>query len=195
MKTLKLNFAFLCMLAMVVVSVCLTSCGKEDVAQNTGVDLSAVESLDEFRQQFPTEYANLETDNIQDKDGNFVTSLENFNALDFYTIPVITNGQVTGRIFSNSGSIQYHDFTNYTKEIGVSNVTKNQPVTSTMFSTIYDSERNAYIVDATDVELRGWCEAACYLGVAAIAASDGPGPVMDALALAYGIACIADCNS
>ncbi len=33
MKNLKLNFAFFCMLAMLAVTVCFTSCGKEEVSQ------------------------------------------------------------------------------------------------------------------------------------------------------------------
>ena len=39
-----------------------------------------------------------------------------------------------------------------------------------------------------------WCKASWTIGAMAIAASDGPSPLMDVLAIAYQVACLADCE-
>jgi len=38
-----------------------------------------------------------------------------------------------------------------------------------------------------------WCKVSCTVGAMAIAASDGPSPLMDILAIAYQVSCLAAC--
>ncbi len=63
------------------------------------------------------------------------------------------------------------------------------------YPTIYDPKTDSYLIANSSNATNGWCEVACTLGAMAIAASDGPVPIMDALAIAYGIACLADCQN
>ena len=68
MKTFKLNFAFLCMLAMIAVSVCLTSCGKDT---DIPVEAIATEATSELKSdeislvfQLPEEYNKMSEQEI-----------------------------------------------------------------------------------------------------------------------------------
>ena len=47
MKTFKLNFAFLCMLALITVSVCLTSCGKENIATDQDTNITSANEIED----------------------------------------------------------------------------------------------------------------------------------------------------
>ncbi len=67
--------------------------------------MSEIEVLSEFGKQFPKEYSNLEIKNMQNREGNIITNLKNLNPQDYFTIPIIENNKVIGRIFSNKGKV------------------------------------------------------------------------------------------
>jgi len=178
----------------ILLSISLFSCSSDETIDNSKLDLSKLKSLNEFEQQFPTEYSKLETGNMQDREGYIIKSLEKFNSQDYFTMPILENNIVVGRIFSNKGDVQYLDLKNYKKEITISYFSKEKNNLTATFPMIYDKKIEAYIVDNSYSQKISWCEWSCYLGVAAMAISDGPAPIMDIIAIAYGVTCIEGCN-
>jgi len=67
MKTLKVNFAIVCMLLMTAVSVCLTSCGKEEV----NLESAATEKTQIFEEILDASKGKLELD----ENGEFIVQL------------------------------------------------------------------------------------------------------------------------
>ncbi|MEC5394891.1 hypothetical protein [Bergeyella sp. RCAD1439] len=55
---------------------------------------------------------------------------------------------------------------------------------------VYNSDIDGYVATSSF-----WCKAACTAAALAMIAADGPSPVMDAIAVAYQIACVANCDS
>lgn len=163
----------------------LSSCFHEDSVNMPENDLSA--AMLTFKSNFPSEYQSLFIQNKQ------ILESEN-KSIVATSIPVIVNGVVKGRFFEYSdGESFYYDLSNYKKQVTIYNTFYSKSFQSVGMK--LDLKTQAYIPDLTTACGSFWCKASCTLGAMAIAASDGPVSLMDALAFAYGIACLVDCES
>jgi hypothetical protein len=107
------------------------------------------------------------------------------------TFPIIDKNEVIGRYvgLTDESNVIYIDFENYKESITIYDV--NNPSKFITVNTVYDSKTDTYTISPN----KSWCEASCTLGAIAIAASDGPAPFMDYLAVAYLISCMQDCHT
>ncbi len=163
--------------------------GGTIIIDTTNPRNSTIPTLDDFRTNFPTLYKNLDTRFIQNAKGDRVTSLSELSRIVYFTLPAVKKGEVVGRLFSHNGNVQYLDLKNYKKVIDVSIVSGGGLSTFSAVTKL-DTRKNVYTVN---VQNRGWCEVSCAIGTIAIAASDGPSPLMDILAVAYAVSCLNDC--
>jgi hypothetical protein len=150
------------------------------------------DALKQFEKNFNTEFSQLNYGFIQDtKSIEFPNKSE--DQISFSTIPVVNGDDVVGRFFEYSdGDAYYVDFSNYTKEIVIYNVL--DPSDYEVVGMVYDPSSNSYVPNYSGSNKTFMCKVACTLGAMAIAASDGPVPLMDVLAVAYQVACVASCN-
>lgn len=161
------------------------SCDK----QTNEMELSD-QRLSIFKMNFPNEYKNLRLEFLQ---GTIETKSSEVSPSLGISVPVIINNEVVGRyvgLVDQSAAI-YIDFTNFKNEIIVYDVIN--PSRFQIFKMKYDAERDVYepfVLKSTNDAL---CGALCALGAIAIAASDGPAPFMDALAITYAATCLAAC--
>ncbi|MCV6631028.1 MAG: hypothetical protein OIF50_14340 [Flavobacteriaceae bacterium] len=157
-------------------SITLISCNKDSNPSEQIED----NSISNFENNFISEF--------QAKDLSYLQKVDH----SFLTFPTIKNGMVIGRYIEYSDEeALYFDLSNYKKEVIVYNVfNKNE---FQIIPTTLDLKTKSYKLDSSLARGGFWCKAACYIGAAAIAASDGPAPLMDALAVSYGITCIAAC--
>lgn len=172
----KIIFSFLSVLFII-------SCTTNDeLKDESNIDLSKLFSV--FKKNFPSEFSKIAVDNIQ-----YAEAIDLRVATQGVTYPIMSGNMVIGRYFGleDQSRAIYFDFTHYTEYITVRDV--NNPSYSIERETIYDPQTNSYIVG----DIRGWCEVSCTLGAMAIAASDGPSPLMDILAISYGTTCILGC--
>jgi len=180
MKILK-KFKVLFLLLTVII----VSCQTDNEELNS--------EFSKFKTNFPELASKINYDNVQTNSNNKTAKSE--NNVDGTTFPVMDDNEVIGRYLgTNDESVAlYMDFTDYTNKITIYDV--NNPTNKQEFEMIYNSETGNYEPVKTDVSSRGfWCSASCALGVIAIAASDGPAPLMDYLAVAYGVACLQACK-
>ncbi|MFT5892407.1 MAG: hypothetical protein ACI9Y7_002517 [Dokdonia sp.] len=154
---------------------------------------STIPTLEDFKKDFPKAYSNLDTSLIQNNKGDIVTSLKDLSNLDFFTLPVIINNNVVGRVYQSKGNISYVDYSNYKKEVKLNILRNDKSKTSFTSNMLYNSKDKTYSID-NNGQNRTWCEIGCTLGGIAIAISDGPLPVLDILAVATTAACVAGCN-
>ena len=168
-------------IALCVLLIANFSCDKETSEAEFNEQLSP--SMAAFKANFPNEFAQLDLDRSQViKDAN--------NALLATSSPVISNNQVRGRLFQYADGITlYYDLSRYSEFVTTFDVFDKSSQTYAMK---FDAKSQSYQPDFTTAG-SFWCKAACTLGAMAIAASDGPAPLMDALAITYGAACLADC--
>ena len=143
-----------------------------------------------FQMNFPNEYKNLKLEYLQN---TIETKSSEISPSLGISIPVIINNEVVGRYVGlvNQSAAIYIDFTDYKNEIIVYDVI--DPTRFQVFKMKYDAERDVYepiVLKSTNDAL---CGALCALGAIAIAASDGPAPFMDALAITYAATCLAAC--
>ena len=193
MKTLKVKSILFSLLAIMAVAVFLTSCGKMlEEAQPVTQEITLEQKISVFKANFPEQYNNISLNNIQEVE----SSLTNANTIENgITVPIEENNQIIGRyigLTDQSASV-YIDFSDYENTVRVYNV--NNPSQFQDFQMVYNSTtRNYQPLFGANGESGGfWCEAGCVIGAIAIAASDGPFPLMDALAISYEIACLSDC--
>tara|TARA_R110000868_G_C10938104_1_gene766845 strand:- start:2380 stop:2922 length:543 start_codon:yes stop_codon:yes gene_type:complete len=139
-----------------------------------------------FKNNFPSEYVNLSIENKQViKNGS--------NNLSAIFIPVIDKGIVIGRFFEHSdGEAYYYDLSDYKNQVVTYDVIN--PKSMQIIGMKLDLNSQSYKPDFSTSKGSFWCKASCTLGAMAIAASDGPVPVMDVLAVAYATACLIDCE-
>lgn len=110
----------------------------------------------------------------------------------FVAFPIIENELVIGRYIglADESIALYIDFSVYTNKITVYDVNDSSQFQD--FQMIYNSETGNYEVVNTN---RGfWCSVNCTVVALVIAASDGPSPLMDILAIAYQVSCLAQCE-
>lgn len=178
-------------ISKIVLSIILTGavgCSND----NTEVGNLEVESLSfefsHFKENFPQHFQKIESSKIQYGQSS---SIQGKGNEDGATFPIVDGDNVIGRYLglSDQSTAIYFDFENYEESISVYDV--NNPDFQRTYYAEYDAKTNSYIYN--DLGNKGWCEVSCTLGAMAIAASDGPAPFMDYLAVAYGIACLADC--
>lgn len=111
------------------------------------------------------------------------------------TLPVIVNNEVIGRYFEHLSYGFLLDFTKYQSEITVFDVSSGELIA--VYHAVFDEETNSYRYELGPDARINWRYSACvaYCGVQGlvVAGVDGPSPAMDALAIAYLVACSADC--
>ena len=163
------------------------SCSKGDdsIVEKT-------EALKLFEKNFKNESQNLNYNYIQ-KSKKVKLKTNSDSSIDFTTIPIIENQVVTGRFFEYSdGDAFYIDFSDYTKKIIIYDLAN--PSEFEIVEMIYNKDSNSYVPNYLGSNKTFMCKVACTIGAMAIAASDGPSPIMDILAVAYQISCVADCG-
>ncbi|WGK64415.1 hypothetical protein [Croceiramulus getboli] len=170
---------------LIIMTLC-TSCSKEEV-----LNLSTY-STTKFEKNFPVESSLARYDHLQEYSSESIgKSSPDFKGV---TFPIVQDNQVIGRYIGLESELSaiYIDFSDYTNKILVINVL--EPETHIYLDMILDPVSGNY-VPVLPTEKGFWCSAACAIGAIAIASSDGPAPIMDALAISYSIACLADCAS
>ncbi|WP_321348721.1 hypothetical protein [uncultured Draconibacterium sp.] len=145
-----------------------------------------------FKSNFLVEYEGIDYSNIQDVNSVLTKSSSDSN-YEAITFPVMYDGKIVGRYIGlkDQTSAIYIDMSDYTKTITVYNVIN--PEQYEVVGMVYDSFDDTYIPNTLKSASGFWCGVACGLGTVAIAASDGPVPVMDVLAASYAVACLASC--
>ena len=191
MKILKVKSILFSLLAILTLSVFLTSCRKilEEV-QPVTQELTFEQKTSVFKANFPEEYSNISLNNIQEVE----SSLTNANTIENgITVPIEENNQIIGRyigLTDQSASV-YLDFSDYENTVRVYNV--NNPSQFEDFQMAYNYNTNNYEPIRANGGGGFWCEVGCVLSAITISGLDGPFPFMDILAVAYEVACIADC--
>lgn len=142
-----------------------------------------------FKKNFPCEYENINFDYLQE----LKSTKSSGSIANFITFPVIEDGKVIGRYigFTDQSCAVYIDMKDYTNTVTVYDAIN--PSLHETVSMVYDSEKGIYIPVRLKSANGFLCSTLCAIGTIAIAASDGPVPVMDALAATYAIACLAQC--
>lgn len=142
-----------------------------------------------FKQNFPCEYENINFDYLQESKS---TKSSESNT-DYIVFPVMEDGKVVGRYIglADQSSAIYIDLRDYTNTVTVYDVI-NSSLHETV-SMVYDSEKGIYIPASLKSANGFWCGLSCGIGTVAIAASDGPSPLMDILAASYAAACLTEC--
>jgi hypothetical protein len=184
MKIILKNVLGLFILATIFVS---CNSEKEDIAINS-IDNEIVT----FKSNFPHLSNKISTANIQKVGEVEKNSKSSQASISGITFPIIENEEVIGRYIglSDESSAIYIDFSDYTNKVTVYNVI--DPSVFETFQMIYNPENGNY--EPSYFGEKGfWCGASCTIGAIAIAASDGPSPLMDFLAISFQIACLADC--
>jgi hypothetical protein len=144
-----------------------------------------------FKTNFPNLSSKIGLNNIQKVDIDIVTTKE--TSTKGVTFPVIDNNIVIGRYIGLSDESKgiYFDLSDYTKKIIAYDA--NNPSVHLVINMIYNPTNGNYEPSLSSMKSY-WCEIGCCLGAMAIAASDGPSPLMDILAASYCAACILECN-
>lgn len=166
----------------------LNSCDKGyDEVKDEAID----NELEIFKKNFPCEFENIGIEYVQreitNKSGGDNLSKSGIS------FPIIDDGKVIGRYLglSDQSAATYIDFTDYENQVTVYDVL--DPSKFQIFKMIYNPEKGLYEPIILKSTTGFWCGAACALGTIAIAASDGPSPLMDILAVSFSVACLADC--
>lgn len=113
-------------------------------------------------------------------------NLANF---EFLYVPIVENNVKKGAYLEVNGKALYlvkKEGSSYDVYKSDSNFSKAAKVNIS-----FNSNTGQYSASATVF----WCEAACTATALAIAAGDGPSPALDILAVAYQVACVADCKT
>src|SRR5690606_8709629 len=149
--------------------------------------------IEQFENNFSEVKGKTNFDYLQ---GLFFDNNENKNSSpgDFsgYAVPVMDGAKVVGRYIWTEDQEKgvYIDYTSYEDYVTIYSLTDHNDIQK--IATTLNPETDIY---EPVYENKGfWCGAACAVGTIAIAASDGPVPVMDVLAAAYAVTCLASCN-
>lgn len=166
------------------------SCEKND--QTTNEFELFEENLSAFKNNFPCEYENINYNYLQELNSDSLKSSDTIDE-DGIIFPVMEDDKVVGRYIGllNQLSAVYIDMTDYTNTITIYDV--NNPDLSQKFDMIYNPEKDIYEPVVLKSATGFWCGVACGLGTVAIAATDGPSPLMDVLAASYAVSCLASC--
>lgn len=188
LKTIKMKKTTIITTMMGLLILILISCNsKRDEVFD---QLSSVE-FSEFKTNFPNLSSKISFNDIQkvviNSDNTKTTS--NMGV----TFPVIDNKTVIGRYIGLSDETKgvYFDLSNYTNQITAYDV--HNPSNYLVIQMTYNPDNDKYEPSLNNLKSY-WCEISCCLGAMAIAASDGPSPLMDILAATYCATCIAECN-
>jgi hypothetical protein len=174
----------------------LFSCSKEKNEQTIIEDKIFLNenNMLSLKRHFPNMYNGLSFKNIQI--GRVEANPLARSASDsLVTLPVIDNNKVIGRYFEHLSNGFLLDFTNYQSEVTVYDVSSGELIA--VYHAVFDEETNSYRYEiSTDARIN-WrysaCVAFCGVQGLVVAGVDGPSPAMDALAIAYLVACSADC--
>lgn len=163
-------------------------------------------TLDIFAKNFPDQYEKLDyssfregkVDNIENEKGEVIHI-----GIYYKSIDIVDKGVLLGSIVEIDGqshyvekkskTMIYNNLENLTKKIKFDLVQKDK--NSNYQIPDFDSLQSSYIYAKSDCN--SWsnyvCAAGCTIASIAIAASDGPSPFMDILAVAYQGTCLAGC--
>lgn len=196
----------------------LGGCAKQQLGTKEE-NFKETEALLQFKTNFSNDFEKLDFSKTQlyavSPNGTVEpTTKENAN---FQTIPVIENGKVVGRFIEINENGIFVDYRNYKSNIKAFNVRK--PDENIVAVTKLDMAKGIYVPEfhfpapsqrqstnnlrtgsVSDVgpckDPTGFnlCNAGCALSALAIAASDGPLPAMDILAVSYMATCTAGCG-
>jgi len=147
-----------------------------------------------FTVNFPELASNISYDNVQKINTENESSFKLERNVKGVTFPVMIDNVVIGRYIGSTveNTAVYIDFTDYKNKIIIYDVYN--PSEFESVDMVLEEYSDSYI-PVEYIQTRGgfWCKAACTIQAMAIASTDGPSPVMDVLAIAYGIACMLDC--
>jgi hypothetical protein len=187
MKNLKIK---LIVMSGLFLSFLFNSCETEN--SDTMEQTTESEFLN-FKTAFPDLESKINYTYIQKTSSNSNASPK--GNLEGVTFPVTNNEEVIGRYIGTADEISaiYIDFSDYKNKITVYDV--NDPSKSENFIMILDEATNIYSPEINSDSGKGfWCDAQCTIAAIAIAASDGPSPLMDILAISFQITCLAACR-
>jgi len=184
------NFKFLALLILSV-SLLTISCQSED---DNLSEQSVPSEFTTFKTAFPELITKISYENVQKTNFNKNGAAKSKNRADGVTFPIMDNNKVVGRYIglSDESTSLYIDFSNYENKIVIYNV--NDPSEFETLNTVYNSDTDKYEVDLSAYRSRFWCGVRCTVAALAIAAADGPSPLMDILAVAYQVSCLAECD-
>lgn len=170
------------------------SCETE---KNDLVEQSVDNEFAKFKSAFLDLSSKISSKNIQKVNIASALSKSTSSDVEGVTFPIIDNDFVIGRYIGiGDESIGlYIDFSDYTNKITFYDVNNiEEPET---FQMVLDIATNTYKPVLDYQAKSGWrywlCSAGCAAGATAISLVDGPAPLMDVLALAWGADCILDC--
>lgn len=197
----KLKSTVFALVAITSLTVFLTSCEKDlvQISESNGEvfneTLESIQNLDEqnlsaFKSSFPSLIEKAEFNYTQNV--SVPNKMNKKEEIEGTTFPVMNEQEVIGRYLglNDESAAIYIDFSDYQNQITIYDV--NNPTKFEVVETVFDSKTNSYL-PVQKYSKNTWCKASCYIGSMAIAASDGPAPFMDVLAVSYGITCIAAC--
>lgn len=147
MKTLKLNFAFLCMLAMIAVSVCMTSCTKEDVPTNQDTNIVDANELEDG--QYGIFIPQELSEQGDEKKKEYVNSLSEEQRTEQVNNFIISN--FISKKAQESGDLEDGQVKDFSQEKLSDYLTENEI-----------SELNSLLVISGDIESRGCYVFYCY---------------------------------
>jgi hypothetical protein len=166
---------------------------------------NTTEALKNFEKNLPLEFSYLDFSKAQsyfiDEKGKLLFTSKKEN--NYLTIPAIKNGKVIGRFIGFKEDGIYIDLKNYHREIVGINVSNldSRLTAKTFFDEknqnyfpVFDSNSESQRINGCGNQLGyNLCLATCAISAIAIAASDGPSPFMDIVAVSYTATCILNC--
>ena len=152
MKTFKLNFAFFCMLAMIAVSVCMTSCSKEDVATDSDTNITSGNELEDG--QYGIFVPQEVSEQGEEKKKEYVNNLSEEQRIEHINNFIISN--FISEKAQESGDLEDGQVKDFSQEKLSDHLSENEI-----------SELNSLLVKSGDVESRAcytlWCfKSYCY---------------------------------
>ncbi len=170
---------------MILVTLVIISCQSNNDEDLLNSEFSV------FKKNFPELAPKISYSNVQKIINNYSAKSENF--MDGITFPIMDNNEVIGRYMGTSDEniSVYIDFSDYKNIITIYDATNPSKFQSVKM--VLDHSTNTYKPDPKLQAKDFWCNMTCTIGAIAIASSDGPAPLMDALAVSFVIACLADC--
>lgn len=169
------------------------SCQTEE---NNPIEQLVDSEFAKFKIAFPDLVPKININNIQKTNSKNNDRAKSESNISGVTFPVMENDEVIGRYFglSDESSAIYLDFSNYTDYVKVYDV--NDPSSFAVINMVYNKNTGEYEPASQNSFNKSyfWCDLSCTVGALAIAASDGPVPLMDVLAISYQITCMAACR-
>ncbi|MFD0931416.1 hypothetical protein ACFQ0R_02275 [Psychroflexus salinarum] len=188
MKNLKIKLTIIS--SLILCSLFLNSCETESSEE---FNQSFKKEFLSFKSSFPELANKIDYKSIQETSAeNNGKSMTKTSGVSF---PIINNNKIIGRYIAtiDERSAVYIDFSDYQNKIIIYDV--NNPSKFESFEMVLNEKSNTYSpVYNSSLEKGFWCDAQCTLAAIAIAASDGPAPLMDILAISFQITCLASCR-